>query len=72
MTDHKTVADYLDIIGWTPAIMSRKSGIGVRAIQRWRSQRNETPGPVLEWLRLLADAHENFLPPVRNDDDRPF
>jgi len=57
----KTVAEYLDIIGWTPAVMSERCNISVRAIRRWANGQNQTPDRILVWLHELASAHERIV-----------
>jgi hypothetical protein len=57
----------LEIICWSKRALAEILNISPRLIQRWANGQNPTPDNVLEWLRGLAKAHDQFPLPCNWD-----
>ena len=53
-------------IGWSDAELSRRLSVRPGTVRDWRTGRRDVPPPLLEWLRMYAEAIDR-LPPLPKD-----
>ncbi len=56
--------EVMDILRWSPNILSDATDIRLTTIRRWRSGEQPVPEPIAAWLRGLAAFHRENPPPA--------